>query len=387
MIQDEHHDFYAQTLYKFSYGIIPMAIGGIGYIGNFFVILVYLRKKFAKNSLKLYFISLAISDSLSLISSLKIFIAYYLELEIELLSEASCKISEYVDFILPSVSAWTLVAISFDRMIKIVCAKRMQLMNKPSFQVITLLLIFIFNMLIYIPSLLFRRLVDEKINPTGVHLEWHRIAYMNIFDYHMINFSNESLTMNASTKRTCQFKLNVLTSNWVHMINSSLLPFLLMIMFSSLTIIHILKSRRKLKSSKCFSRAATVHPQPFTISQATTAAQTRNQISIKYKSSFSRDKIFVLNSISLNFIFLFLTLPILVLNVISTQYRSTQFNPYLVSASINLFFFNYASLFFINIISNSIFRSEFALMMRFRKIRASVSNTNRSSVEQINIVY
>jgi hypothetical protein len=398
MIQDEYRDFNAKILYQFSYGIVPMVIAGIGCIGNILVLLVYTRKKFAKNSLKSYFISLALTDSLTLVSSLKIFIAYYLGIEVELSSHLLCQMSEYCDFILPSVSAWTLVVISFDRMIKIIYTKRMQFMNKLTFQVTTLLLIVLCNMLIYIPSLLFRHLTDKEIRADDARLESHQLGYLKLFDYHMVRAENvssnetgldNSASSTNASKRTCQYRLSVLTSNWIHMINSSLLPFLFMFTFSSLTICYIFKSRRKLKSSKCFLRAtilpAAVNQQPFTISSLVASVSQTNhqaaQISIKYKSSFSRDMNFVFNSISLNFIFLFLTLPILVLNVISTQYRTMEFNTYVATVSINVFYFNYASLFFINILSNSIFRCECALMLRIkREARPNVSINNRSSI-------
>jgi hypothetical protein len=376
MIQDEYHDFYAQTLYSFSYGIVPMCIAGVGFFGNLLVTLVYtLRPKFANNSLKLYFISLALTDTLSLFLSLKIFVANFRATELELISNVTCKLSEFVDFMLPAISAWTRVVIACDRMVKIVYPRRMQFMNRRLFQAFLILAVFVFNILAYMPSLLFRRIIEVEMSGKEPHQHWHRAKEL------AENGSNHSTV--AQMRRTCHYKLNVLTSNWLHMVNSSLTPFLLMILFSSLTIFYIFKSRRK-----CFSRT-TVHPastsnqhqQPFTITSSSRVSPFAHT-----PSNFSRDNHFVLNSISLNFIFLFLTLPILVLNVISMHLQTLQFNPYLVSTCINLFYVNFASLLFVNLFSNSIFRSEFLLMLHLKKtVSIVLSQTNKSSVEQLNV--
>jgi hypothetical protein len=355
-------------IFQFSCGIIPSVIFFIGALGNLFVILVYFRKKFQRNSLKFYFVSLSLADILTLLSSLEILFENQLNTSIRSMSEFSCKFIRYLPRIVTSTSAWILVVILFDRMVKIIFCQRFQSLNKTWVQICILLSICLLNMLVFLPEAIYSTLIEVIESPLPLKL---------------VSSSNKTLknTTQIANNKECRYTLRVKTVCWIHMIHSSIFPFLLMILFSSATICCILKSRQRIKAKRC-----RLMIQPYTIPGSSGVCSSsggagggvsgseilKKKTSFRFKSSFSKDKYFIINSIALNFVFLFLTMPLLVLNVISTQYKKTNLNSIIVLLAIYFYYVNFASLFFINMISNSIFRSEFLLMMKLKKNRVDM---------------
>ena len=384
LLTNDYYEDFAYALHQFSYGIIPLATAIIGIIGNSLVVCVYCRKKFAKCSLKLYFISLAISDSFSLLPGIKIFLLSCFKTDFALISEFTCRVSKFSDYNLPAISSWTLVIISFDRMMKITYAMKAHTMNKTWFQVVTLLLIYSLNTVLNLPQLVYRSLVTIEYNPNPslksslsplqkqkflrYFIEQPQSSNVMI-SYYTFNEANDS-SLNVSV-RICHYSSDSLSFCWIQMVQSSILPFILMFIFSGLTIFFIFKSRQKIFSNKCM-----MPTKPSSLYTITAQPSPKH-----CKSTFSKDKYFAINSIALDFIFLFSTLPILVLRALSTKNRTTEFNPTLVLIFINIFYVNFASLLFINFFSNSIFRAEFLFMIRLKNHKVHATNYKKRSLD------
>lgn len=234
--------------------------------------------------------------------------------KLDLMSEEFCKTVDYLQFTTSSVSAYLLVTISLDRMINIVFPRRSKLINKTTFQISAIVTICSLGILCYIPVIVFK----------GYYVLEEKDDYNQTYYVYKCEF------------RTHESSLGI---HIFHMVNTSFLPFSLMISSSIITIISIAKSRSRLKKHNIkFSQG---------------------------NKNLLKDYYFAVTSTSLNILFLVLSSPLLIANVVGLfSVRVTQFLFSIVSF---LFYSNYCSLFFISYFTNSIFREEFGYLIRFKR--------------------
>lgn len=96
-------------------------ITAIGSVGNFFVLVVFTSRYRILRSQEIFFANLAISD---LLGSILLPTFLYLKLtkfDMEKIGVNGCKIYYFFELVFMLVSAWTLVLISFDRLIAVKC--------------------------------------------------------------------------------------------------------------------------------------------------------------------------------------------------------------------------------------------------------------------------
>lgn len=308
------HNNYDLGLFYLFDCIFPIIIITIGCIGNLFSFIVYSRKVFMKNSLGIYFCSLSITDTLTLFNILKYFLKYAFKIDIRLFDEFFCKAIEYFSLTISSISAWTLVIISFDRMVYILYPKIFILLNRRMYQVIIIVSNYLLNMVFYIAAIRnaeFIKFLPDNSNFTknmDLNLEYINITIECKYDYrmHILRF--------------------------IDLISSSLLPFLFMVVFSFFTIRSIAKSRKKMKTNKILN---------------------------KTKKLISKDLQFALTSIFLNLVFLFLTSPVLIFHILDEFNLKSDAFTILYRGSDILFYINFSTLFFVSYFFNSIFKCEF----------------------------
>jgi hypothetical protein len=116
----------AQTvdiLTKVKYGVILF-----GLVGNTITLVVFFRKAFRNSSIGIYSRALAISELTLLVfqfvnQTFVIFVKSDVFSGIDIL----CKISLYVNFVFPAISAWILVAFSVDKVLCIVFPNKLVL--------------------------------------------------------------------------------------------------------------------------------------------------------------------------------------------------------------------------------------------------------------------
>lgn len=330
-----------ESYYDISFGVSTLIIAIFGLVGNILVICVYCRQRFSHNSLRLYFVSISITHSMNLLLGVQMFLQNTLNLNYSLSSYYAfvCKLSDYFDYLFPSMSAWTLVMIGFDRMMSVVFPRKLTCLNVRLFQALVLVGIYACNMVIYMPTILYKEIVIVKQNGTVIETD-------------------------------CNYKEKPKFLEWIDLVNLTILPFSLMASFSLTTIIHVIKSRRKIKQA--LSRQCSVY------------ALTRTKRSKRL--SVSKDKQFIFNSITLNLLYLLLTLPILILGILWNYEDDISVEDFvvLVTIIVDMFFLNYAMLFWISLASNSVFRREFIAMIKLRQSKTAssinVNNNNKSSI-------
>lgn len=231
--------------------------GFILIIGSFFNLVglaTFVNKSF-KYDIKLVYSYLAIVDEVSLIYLVSNDILDNLELNYAANSNISCKIYRYIGFFIQPISAWLLVFISIEKYFSIQLV-RVNWPKKLSFQLFFILMVTIYNIIFYIPVIIFSK-----------------ITHSTQFN---VNLTNSSVCTNYFTSQIYIGDL----------LNLSILPFVLMIIFSFLLIRTIYSSRRKILRSNCHIE----------------------------KRIILKDIKYSITSISLNIIFIGLNLPITVSN-------------------------------------------------------------------------
>lgn len=91
----------------------------MGLVGNALSFVVFSRRTFQNNSIKIYCRALALIDSISIIVQLVNDFAKYAGVDIYKPSLVMCKLSTYVSLTIPPISGWTLAALSVDQAISV----------------------------------------------------------------------------------------------------------------------------------------------------------------------------------------------------------------------------------------------------------------------------
>lgn len=100
--------------------IYPWLMILIGTVSNLLSFLVFTRPKLKKSSTFFYLSCLCIVDLLTVYTFCINFICLYLfNIDIQLLNPIMCRVYSFLVYFLPQVSAWTVAAVSFDRVISI----------------------------------------------------------------------------------------------------------------------------------------------------------------------------------------------------------------------------------------------------------------------------
>lgn len=135
-----------------------------GIVGNIFVVTILSGKKFKNVSSLNYLRILAVNDALAIFTII-IYHGQSINLNILYVSQLSCQLNAFVAYNSPAVSSWILVYISIERMLYVKAnTNLMQLFKKKTFQAGMLLIILIWNGVIYASRAYYTVLVDESAN-------------------------------------------------------------------------------------------------------------------------------------------------------------------------------------------------------------------------------
>lgn len=159
----------------------------------------------------------------------------------------------------------------------------------------------------------------------------------------------ENALIGNSTNTTYRIGCSFLNTEYMtilalmDLINSALIPFILMTIFSILLIAYIFKIRQKISSKTKLSSASD-------------------------KKKFKKDIKFSLTIISLNVLFLVLNVPTMYVGLI-------ELNNLPLKSFINyLYYASYGCNFYVLVLSNSLFRSEFLQIFQQKKIHQKTSS-------------
>ena len=292
-----------------------------GVIGNIFSFIVFSRNKFRVTFFSVYFRVLAFTDTFTLLFIINDFPAAYFNEDIQNSSYITCKMFYYFIYSISPVSAWILVVVSFDRMLNIIRPNQYLFMKKKKLQIVICSVIFLYNTIYYIPQAIYKEYQIQA-----------NLSNSSEIVYKCIGLNEEKIV------------------DWMDLFNSTIIPFILMIIFTSITVKRLFKSRSK----------ASI------------------EVNGKIKN---RDVKFALTSISLNIFFFIFNLPVCIFHVV-THYIVLEDADFSLLNIIILFCFylNFGIVFYVNFFTNPLFKNELLIFLHFKKVKSRLStnaNVNR----------
>lgn len=308
------------TLLIYHLGLI---ISCFGILGNILTFLVFLRKRFQNSSFSFYFKILAIINTILLLHAFVRWSEFVLKFDLFNGNMLGCHIIYYLCIALMSISEWLVPVISFDRLTKIILRLRqIRFLKKRSFKISLIVLIFIFS---------FSHPIFVPIN-----------AALNV----LANSNNNRTNL---TYESCNFESIVTISKWISLANK-LFTFVLMVIITIISIYVLAKSRNKLATSCPILR----------------------------RNRRNRDRKYAINSIVLNIVRFICKIPAFILFSVLMKVSDDRNVFEFIRAIVRVcFMIDNSSLFFVNMIVNSIFREQFVLMITFK---------NKQTVQKLNIV-
>ncbi len=192
--------------------ILAILIFFIGFIGNSTGLIVFIRISSKTFPTRIIFIIYAfINLSCLFYTIIKFLIRNILSVLLYDLSISFCKLGYFLDFFLLSVANYILAFISMERFLSIRFSK-LKTLKKRFNQFIFIFIIIAYNFLLYSPTIYFASFVNKTNSSACDYIKKEYDNLMSLMD----------------------------------LINSSLMPFLIMFMFSGLLIQTVLKSRLRL---------------------------------------------------------------------------------------------------------------------------------------------
>lgn len=297
------YDSFWQVFNYFSLIIVPL-----GLIGNLLMFTIYSQPSLSKLPVSINYRVISIVNIYITLNWIRIFSIFQYNFYWGNRSTFWCKIVTFSVYTAGPISVWCMVAASVDNFISIVYPKRFAFTRHRSYALLVVSFIIIYNILFYAQMLV-------------------------SFDLRAVNSSSGNMSA-----LVCYSPLENMT-NIMDLINTSLVPFTIMITFSILTFVGVLKSRaRMLKSSS--------------------AAQTGTVV---FSRSHSRDIKFGVTLITLNIIFVVFNSPnsfyssILLKNEIIEINNLQRVLAYLV---LLLYYMFYSLMFYVKTAINTIVRNE-----------------------------
>ena len=238
------------------------------------------------------------------------------------LSTFACKLYEYTNFMICSISSWLLVLISVERCLTIVFVNRMKILGNRKFEFFLIAFVIICNFLLYTPFLLYQELQQTITNKTN---------------------SNET-----QIEFSCDFSEleYIQTFYLMDMINSTLVPYGIMVVSSIILIVFVIKSRMRIK----------------------------HLTNSKARKSLIKEIRFGMTILLLNFFFVILNLPICVANYVDTL------SDFMYDVIGYIFMISFCINFYILAVFNIIIRKEVDEMLKcLRSLRNIWSNATPST--------
>jgi len=303
----------------FGRSYVPIFTLIFGLSGNLIGLMVFFRKNLLRFPTRNLYCSLALFDTIYLIYRMIGELTTENGISMYLISNNWCKIFRYFRYSLGPISAWLLVYISIDKFISIQFPN-FKLIKLVKFQNTVIFLIVVFNLMYYIPFFIYSKLFMVYLNETNI-----------------LNNSN-----NTNNELNCYFtKLHHKKVLYMmDLINSTLIPFLLMFIFSILLIYIIFKSRLRI---------------------------------LRLNSSSDRRRLrkdikFAFTSILLNVAFVSLNLPVCIANLL------IDISEFYYKLLLYLFFISFCINFYLLFAFNSVFRKELLILFKIKNPEINRSN-------------
>lgn len=320
--------------------ILIYSINLIGLAGNVLTFIIFSRRVFDKSPYRIYFKSLAIFDSF-VVFNLAFGVASMLK-QRDLFNQvnAVCKFVYFISVGKSSNSGWILVVFSVDQLIRVTMSTRFAFVKRRKFQLAAIAAMFLFHILFALNVM-----TQVEVKPI-------------------------SLNTNNATMKMCRYPPY---SNLpiIYLIESSLIPFAIMVVTTSLILKVLVESRNSLKKYTANSNKPSNQDQDDDQQQRSLGPSTVVKKTASRKRS--RDLRFAFNSVVFNLVFIVLTIPLVLVHFSRDDLVTDDFSTIIKSRFIRikdicfvLFNLNFALHFWIHFCVNSIFRNEILVVLRIR---------------------
>lgn len=286
----------------------------VGLLFNSLTFMVFSRKPFKSNSMGVYCRFLAIADSFIVVALIFDVVSYSLGRPLDSSSDLACKLYYYIITSLSSVSVWIIIALNIDKLLAMLNkTNKFTFVGAKWFPPTIVATIYVLNLVQFVEIPLFIALSNLTISNTTFLIcngpeddQFEYIAYM-------------------------------------FLINSNVVPFVLMIVITIVTSMCLFRSARKLLKN-------------------TTANES-------YQRRHKRDIKFAFSSVALSLVFVVFQVPV----VFGFMFKFTL--ELLFDILLWLFFLNFASRFLGHFVFNSIFRETFFKMICDQRRKNSSRST------------
>ena len=281
--------------------IFPLLILAFGLIGNTLGLIVLKKKDLSNIGPKNTYMYLFVTDSFYLLQIIVVIFQYGSSYNLQIISNLSCKMWNFFNYSLASVSSWLIVYISAERCVSLLKPAWRFTFRKKSIQLAWFIFVIVACLLYYIP--------------VGIY------------------YKGFPLTDNSTTPVICDFvdadAINLIS--YMDLVLRVLLPFFLMII-SSLTLAYsLLKSRQRI---------------------------VKNFLT-EEEQTFKKEIKLAASSIGLNLIYIVTQLPVSI-TIFGSQYYSSAVYIF----TYYLFYASYSVNFYIVLATNSLFRAKFLSLFK-----------------------
>jgi hypothetical protein len=305
-----------KLLFTNIFGYSLLFLLGMGSLGNLFSFIIFSRNKFRRTSFSLYYRVLAICDTFTLIYTINDMQNELFGIDLQNSSYFWCKTTNYWQYSIAPVSGWLLVVISMERMLNIIRPNKYLFMKNKKTQALICCLNFAYNLIFYIPMIVYKDYQEQEAQNDTNSSE---------IIYKCVDLEEETIVF------------------WLDLFNSTLLPFLMMAICTSITVSRIFKSR-----SKAIAENKHVNAKSYKLKQ--------------------RDTKFAVTSVVLNVLFFVFNLPVCVFYLVDNYITLEDVDASLVySITLICYYLNFTVVFYVNLLSNRFFRQELLVFLRFRK--------------------
>ena len=314
-----------KTIFVYTYPIISF----VGLVTNTLSFVIFSHKKFQNTIFYIYFRFILFFDILCMMIPINKFFESNLNIYIRDMNDSLCKFRYYYIYVVYPISGWGLVIISIDRFVSIAYPSRYLIRKRTIFQILVCLFILAYNLIYYIPMLFYYLKATSKFN----------------------NATNRTTTTYKCTNQNYP-------TEWFNIINTTILPFLFMFLFTMLTLRVLFKTRKKsFQRTKCYN-----------------------------KSIRQRDIKFAVTSITLNIIFLLLNLPYGIYSLASfyiQDFIDKDVQNLLYAIIYVPFYINLTTVFFINVKVNSIFRNQLMNFLLPKQITYKLDSSQNGEAKMV----
>lgn len=314
-----------------KYWYLSMALLGI--IGNSLMFTVFSAgRSLKKHSFSMYFRAMAVSNLSMNIYFTIYFYEFIIQKSIIDLSQFLCKFGSFFTFMIRPLSSWYLVAANIDRFLTIIFPLKFAFLRKPKFSLQITILILIYNIAFY-AHLLFNADFVPDVEETASN--------------NMTNWTTDSVRKICSIQNVERFIL-------ADFINTSLLPFTIMLASSISTLVGVSISHKRMKKF----------------------VQSENS----RKRTQMRDIKFGVSIICLDFMFLVFKIPNLILFLANNYdffFNFDDFTRAVIAYFVQILLSSYYTIeFFIQLASNSIVREEFLLIFSVNVLKRKATRSH-----------